>query len=97
MAPEVIANKTKPTPYDEAVDVWSVAITAIELAERDPPLSQMNPMRALMQIPMRQPPKLQEPERWSKEFSDFLEVSLDRDPKKRAKITTLLSHPFLTV
>lgn len=41
MAPEVIANKTRPTPYDEAVDVWSVAITAIELAEKDPPLSQV--------------------------------------------------------
>lgn len=50
-----------------------------------------------MQIPMRQSPKLTEPEKWSKEFSDFLEVSLDKDPKKRAKIATLLSHPFFAV
>lgn len=41
MAPEVIENKTRPTPYDEVVDVWSVGITAIELAEKEPPLSQV--------------------------------------------------------
>lgn len=57
----------------------------------------MNPMRALMQIPMRQSPKLTEPEKWSKEFSDFLEISLDKDPRKRAKIATLLNHPFVAV
>lgn len=109
MAPEVIANKTRPTPYDEVVDVWSVGITAIELAEKEPPLSQvnsqpviltlwqMNPMRALMQIPLRNPPRLTEPEKWSKEFSDFLDISLEKDPKKRAKIADLLAHPFLQV
>lgn len=51
MAPEVIANKTRPTPYDESVDVWSVAITAIELAEKDPPLSQViNSLALFLQI-----------------------------------------------
>eukprot|EP01127_Copromyxa_protea_P004604 TRINITY_DN14456_c0_g1_i1.p1 TRINITY_DN14456_c0_g1~~TRINITY_DN14456_c0_g1_i1.p1 ORF type:complete len:1014 (-),score=251.52 TRINITY_DN14456_c0_g1_i1:111-3152(-) len=95
MAPEVIANKTRPTPYDESVDVWSVGITAIELAEKEPPLSQMNPMRALMQIPLRNAPTLMEPEKWSKEFNDFLDVTLEKDPKKRARICDLLEHPFL--
>jgi serine/threonine protein kinase len=41
MAPEVIQNKTRLNPYDEAVDVWSLGITLIELAEKDPPLSQV--------------------------------------------------------
>lgn len=57
----------------------------------------MNPMRALMQIPLRGSPKLTEPEKWSKDFSDFLEISLEKDPKKRAKIADLLAHPFLKV
>eukprot|EP01127_Copromyxa_protea_P016644 TRINITY_DN4980_c0_g1_i1.p1 TRINITY_DN4980_c0_g1~~TRINITY_DN4980_c0_g1_i1.p1 ORF type:complete len:1461 (+),score=442.57 TRINITY_DN4980_c0_g1_i1:40-4422(+) len=95
MAPEVIANKTRPTPYTQAVDVWSIGITAIELAEKDPPLSQMNPMRALMQIPLRSPPKLAEPEKWSADFANFLEVCLDKEPKKRATIEQLLNHPFV--
>eukprot|EP01126_Amoeba_proteus_P006094 TRINITY_DN12111_c0_g1_i5.p1 TRINITY_DN12111_c0_g1~~TRINITY_DN12111_c0_g1_i5.p1 ORF type:complete len:1164 (-),score=355.10 TRINITY_DN12111_c0_g1_i5:39-3413(-) len=96
MAPEVILNKTRPTPYWNAIDVWSIGITAIELAQKDPPLSQMNPMRALVQIPLRSSPKLLEPEKWSSEFSDFLSLCLEKDPKKRATIEMLLKHPFLT-
>jgi serine/threonine-protein kinase 10 len=57
----------------------------------------MNPMRALMQIPLRNPPRLAEPEKWSRDFSNFLELCLDKDPKKRATIDQLLVHPFLTV
>eukprot|EP01126_Amoeba_proteus_P031255 TRINITY_DN3070_c0_g1_i4.p1 TRINITY_DN3070_c0_g1~~TRINITY_DN3070_c0_g1_i4.p1 ORF type:complete len:743 (-),score=183.51 TRINITY_DN3070_c0_g1_i4:1735-3963(-) len=95
MAPEVIANKTKTTPYTCAVDIWSIGITALELAEKDPPLHQMNPMRALMQIPLRNPPKLQEPEKWSADFANFIGLCLNKDPSKRATIETLLAHPFL--
>ena len=54
-------------------------------------------MRALMQIPMRESPTLGDPDKWSKEFSDFLQISLEKDPRKRAKIADLLAHPFLTV
>lgn len=93
----MIANKTRPTPYSNAVDVWSVGITAIELAEKDPPLSQMNPMRALMQIPLRNSPKLAESEKWSPDFHNFLELCLEKDPRKRATIDQLLTHPFVNV
>lgn len=94
MAPEVIQNKTRLNPYDEAVDVWSLGITLIELAEKDPPLSQMNPMRALMQVPIRKAPVLQNPSEWSDKFHSFLALCLEKDPAKRAKIDTLLKHPF---
>lgn len=50
-----------------------------------------------MQIPLRNSPKLAEPEKWSKEFSDFLDLCLEKDPKKRARIADLLIHPFLAV
>lgn len=95
MAPEVIQNKTRLNPYDEAVDVWSLGITLIELAEKDPPLSQMNPMRALMQVPIRKAPVLQNPSEWSDKFHSFLALCLEKDPAKRAKIDTLLKHPFV--
>lgn len=57
MAPEVIACEQQiDHSYDARCDVWSIGITAIELAEGDPPLSNIHPMRALFQIP-RNPPR----------------------------------------
>lgn len=108
MAPEIIANKIHPryathlrgltnrSPYDEKVDVWSLGITLIELAEKDPPLSQMNPLRALMQIPLRNPPRLKnEDGKWSEHFVEFVSLCLEKDPRKRSPLSTLLQHPFL--
>ncbi len=57
----------------------------------------MNPMRALMQIPLREPPKLSNPDEWSFEFADFLALCLNREPRKRATLEQLLKHPFVTV
>ncbi|KPP58290.1 hypothetical protein Z043_123898 [Scleropages formosus] len=37
--------------YDTRCDVWSLGITAIELADGDPPLSEMHPVKALFKIP----------------------------------------------
>jgi serine/threonine protein kinase len=95
MAPEIISNKNGKAPYDERVDIWSLGITCIELAEREPPLSEVHPMRALMQIPIRDPPHLQNTKKWSKEFQDFVHECLVKDPKKRQTAADLLQHPFV--
>ncbi len=55
----------------------------------------MNPMRALMQIPLREPPKLSDQSAWSSHFHDFLLQCLNREPRKRATIEQLLEHPFV--
>ncbi len=63
MAPEVI-NMDSSEPYDNKADIWSLGITAIELAEKNPPLVELAPMRALCVIPFEPPPKLAQPEKW---------------------------------
>jgi len=95
MAPEIISNKTRYSPYDNKVDIWSVGITIIELAEKDPPLAQMNPMRALMQIPLRESPKLAHPQKWSSAINDFVTLCLQKDCRKRPSVDELLTHAFV--
>jgi len=96
MAPEVIENRSNPVPYDTKADIWSLGITLIELAEAEPPLSEIHPMKVLFQIPYRDPPKLKNQESYSKEFVNFISVCLQKDPNQRKTASELLKHPFIT-
>lgn len=58
MAPEVILAMDE-GQYDGKVDVWSLGITCIELAERKPPYFNMNAMSALYHIAQNDAPTLQ--------------------------------------
>lgn len=57
MAPEVILAMDE-GQYDGKVDVWSLGITCIELAERKPPYFNMNAMSALYHIAQNESPTL---------------------------------------
>jgi serine/threonine kinase 3 len=91
MAPEVITEN-----YDQRADIWSLGITAIELAEGQPPLSDIHPMRAIFMIPRQPPPTLTTPSIWSESFNDFIAKTLVKDPEQRpAAILLLKGHPFI--
>lgn len=97
MAPETIQCETvRDYPYDYKADIWSLGITLIEFAQRDPPHHDMSPVRVLLKIQKGEPPKLDFPSRWSKEFSDFLSLCLNKDPTKRPTASELINHPFIT-
>ena len=67
----------------------------IEFAQMEPPFHEMTPMRVLLKIQKSDPPRLDHPSRWSKEFNDFLKQCLVKDPHKRPNIEELLKHPFV--
>lgn len=46
MAPEVAAVERK-GGYNQLCDLWAVGITAIELAELQPPMFDLHPMRSV--------------------------------------------------
>eukprot|EP00834_Sanchytrium_tribonematis_P004141 NODE_188_length_13518_cov_0.721142.p1 type:complete len:631 gc:universal NODE_188_length_13518_cov_0.721142:12240-10348(-) len=96
MAPEVITSEQQGTYYDHKADIWSLAITAIEMAECAPPMFDMHPMRVLFMIPKMEVPTLK-PGKWSNEFKDYLKVSLQKDPDARPEARQLLQHPFVRV
>ncbi|XP_075343952.1 misshapen-like kinase 1 isoform X7 [Odontesthes bonariensis] len=95
MAPEVIACDENPdSTYDYRSDIWSLGITAIEMAEGAPPLCDMHPMRALFLIPRNPPPKLKS-KKWSKKFIDFIEGCLVKTYTSRPSTEQLLKHSFI--
>ncbi|XP_075892657.1 mitogen-activated protein kinase kinase kinase kinase 5 isoform X1 [Nelusetta ayraudi] len=97
MAPEVAAVEIK-GGYNELCDIWSVGITAIELAELQPPMFDVHPLRVLFLMSKSgyQPPKLKDKSKWSSMFYNFVKAMLVRNPKKRPSAAKILSNVFLT-
>eukprot|EP01114_Cavostelium_apophysatum_P007721 TRINITY_DN1988_c0_g1_i1.p1 TRINITY_DN1988_c0_g1~~TRINITY_DN1988_c0_g1_i1.p1 ORF type:complete len:594 (+),score=171.85 TRINITY_DN1988_c0_g1_i1:222-2003(+) len=91
MAPELIRGQD----YGPAVDIWSLGIATLEMAEGEPPYIEYPPLRALFLIATNGFPGLKEPELWSDVFKDFLKVCTTTDPESRPTAAELIEHPFL--
>ncbi|RLN51930.1 hypothetical protein BBJ29_008491 [Phytophthora kernoviae] len=91
MSPELIQD----SDYDFKADIWSLGITAIELADQKPPLFDEHPMRVLIQIPRNPPPQVVHPEKWSAAFLSFLRFCLRKDPAERPTALECMQHEFI--
>jgi len=91
MAPELIRGQE----YDQKVDIWSLGIMAMEMAEGEPPYMDFPPLRALFLITTKGIPPLKETDSWSANLQDFVAKCLEKDAEKRGNATDVLKHPFL--
>jgi serine/threonine protein kinase len=91
MAPELIRGQE----YDQKVDIWSLGIMAMEMAEGEPPYMDFPPLRALFLITTKGIPPLKEQEKWSQPFQDFVAKCLNKEVEQRQTATEMLKHPFL--
>jgi len=87
MAPEAIRGQ----PYDTSVDIWSLGILIMEMAEGDPPYIELPELKALLLISEEGVPPLKE-ENWSEEMRMFISSCLKMNPKERPPVEELLSH-----
>nr|XP_022341361.1 serine/threonine-protein kinase 26-like [Crassostrea virginica] len=89
MAPEIITGQK----YDTKADIWSLGITAIELAKGEPPFADVDPRKVIFQIPKKDPPQLSG--NFSPAFKDFVKDCLNKDPKDRPTARELLNYAFI--
>ncbi|CAN4124613.1 unnamed protein product [Withania somnifera] len=91
MAPEVIQESR----YDGKVDVWALGVSAIEMAEGLPPRATVHPMRVLFMISIEPAPMLEDKEKWSLVFHDFVAKCLTKDTRLRPTASEMLKHKFI--
>ena len=91
MPPEIL----KQDEYGIRIDIWSLGIVAIELAEGEPPYYTNRQQEIMFNIINREAPTLKNPEKWSQEFLNLLGRMLVKDPIQRASCDELLSYPIM--
>lgn len=93
MAPEVMEQSDG---YDYKADIWSLGITAIEIAEGRAPYMNYAPMKVLFLTLQNPPPTLSTAasQRFSDKYKDFVASCLQKDPKQRPSAKQLLKHPL---
>lgn len=91
MSPDVLTH----SDYNSKTDIWSLGITVIEIAEGEPPYSNLKMKLAMLKI-IKDPPKgMTDPSLWSKEMNNFVSRCLTVDPNKRPTAQELLRDPFI--
>jgi serine/threonine-protein kinase OSR1/STK39 len=90
MAPELIKGERR---YTTKIDIWSLGIFAMEMADGDPPYISEPQNKVIFNIVNKTPPKIKP--KWSEDFRNFVQLMLTKDPAVRPTAADLLQHPFM--
>lgn len=92
MGPEVLVHG-KDRKYSTAVDIWSLGMTAIELAMGEAPYEKIahEAMRMIKTV-REDPPSIPPSQEFSKHYHNFVADCLQHDPEKRPTAAKLLEH-----
>ena len=91
MAPELALGED----YDEKIDIWSLGILAIQLAEGETPYCNEPPMKRLLLTATSVAPRIASSGRWSEVFVNFVDTCLIKTPADRPNADQILFHEFL--
>ena len=93
MAPEIFEKQK----YNHKADIWSLGITALELAFGKGPYEGLRPLKIMMQITEGKEPAVDDYGKsdFHKSFKQFVGKCLLKDPQKRASAKDLSTSKFL--
>eukprot|EP01103_Thecamoeba_quadrilineata_P013300 TRINITY_DN3653_c0_g1_i2.p1 TRINITY_DN3653_c0_g1~~TRINITY_DN3653_c0_g1_i2.p1 ORF type:complete len:315 (-),score=35.11 TRINITY_DN3653_c0_g1_i2:208-1152(-) len=86
VAPEIVHGMD----YDHRVDIWSLGIALIEMALGEPPHLENTTLRTLLLTATKGYPTLQNLEKWSPNFKEFVSECLNPNPLTRISDEELL-------
>lgn len=91
IAPEVLRRE----PISTAVDIWSLGMVALEMANRSPPNSD-NKLKAMFAIATGEMFGFADASQWSREFAHFVGECLKATASERPTVKQLLKHRWLS-
>ncbi|KAJ3159831.1 hypothetical protein HDU86_001483 [Geranomyces michiganensis] len=91
-APEVIAQNSN---YDEKADIYSLGITALELAFNKTPFDDWPPLKVLLSKLEFPCPAIPTEQVLSRDFYRLVNACIQKDPSVRPSARELLEHPFI--
>jgi tetratricopeptide (TPR) repeat protein len=94
LAPEVVLAENE-GGYTSKVDVWSLGVVCLELADGRPPFADLNPMKVLFELANNPVCKLKDASKWSQMFNSFTEFCCKAQPAQRPSSDHMIKHPFL--
>jgi len=94
--PQWMAPEVYDPPYSFKADIWSLGITAIEIAQGNNPYHHIaSVVKVARAVCEDEPPRLEQPQKWSMHYHDFIASCLRKDPSLRLPASELLQHPFI--